>query len=455
MELTGVVPPHGYQYQNQAGVDVSPRTVMSIGVVQRCIEVLQNSFFEMGSPSVYTKQFDNDGHWFPNYLPDTAPNFPTLFQGSPWGVGPFADNAYIPYNIGIGKTIASMALFGEAWWYATKRDYMGHMQNLEVLHPAFLNIPAQPTPAERAAGKQWNITYGMGANMQALDPKGLVFIPRMIMPGDSRAINPVESESGMFAIALAALQYSMTWFSQGASPSFIMTTDNKLDPDAVDKIYEKLVLEHAGLTKANLPLVFDGGLHYQQTQSDPNRSQMSQTLAYSREEISGYFGIPGHLVGIPGGSGGNWGKGLQEENYGLLTFTLSGYRIPVDEGFTSIITRGQYAVTDPRNLLHVDEQEMAVAGMNRRLSAVTTPNEERRKWNLPPVDNGDDISTPMNSNSTVQTTDDDNAAAADAAGITPQLPNPATMSGAAPVPDPSDNAAPLPAPKITKGGGAA
>ena len=273
MSLTGVVPPHGWGYQNQAGVDVSPSSVMSIGVVQRCIEVLQNSFFEMGSPSVYTKSYDNDGHWFPQYLPETASNYPSLFQGSPWGIQQFADNAYVPYNVGIGKTVASMAFFGEAWWYCTKRDYLGHMQNLEVLHPAFLDIGNQPTQAERAAGKQWQIKYGSGNNVQLLDPKSLVFIPKLIMPGDSRSVNPIQSESGMFAIALAALQYSMTWFSQGASPTFVMTTDNKLDPDAIDKIYEKLVLEHSGLSKANLPLVFDGGLKYQATQSDPTRAR--------------------------------------------------------------------------------------------------------------------------------------------------------------------------------------
>jgi hypothetical protein len=432
MSLTGVVPPHGWSSYNSAGVEVSAATVISIGVVQRCIEVIQNSFFEMGRPEVFTKSYDKDGHWFPSYLMETAGNYPSLFQGSPWGIGLFADNAPIPYNFGIGKTITSMALFGEAWWYCTQRDYLGKMQSLEVLHPAFLVIPPQPTPAERAAGKVWKITYGSGANATVLDPNGLVNIPKLVMPGDLRAVNPIQSESAMFAIALAALQYSLTWFSQGASPSFMLTTDNKLDPDAVDKIYEKLVIEHSGLKKANLPLVFDSGLKYQSTQMDPNKSQMSQTLAYSREEISGWFGIPGHLVGIPGGSGGNWGRGLQEENYGMLTFTLSGYRNPVDEAFTSIIARGLYATTSPRNLLHVDEAEMATAGMNRRMAAVTTPNEERRKLQLPPVKNGDDIETPMNSNRNVMPNDPLNEPSGDKP-VTGEGGGAPTANGGAPV----------------------
>ena len=173
---------------------------------------------------------------------------------------------------------------------------------------------------------------------------------------------------------------------------------------------------------------------------------MSQTLAYSREEISGYFGIPGNLVGITGSSGGNWGKGLQEENFGMLTFTLSGYRNPIDEGFTSIISRGLYATTSPSNILHVDEAEMASASMNRRMAAVTTPNEERRKLKLAPVENGDDIETPMNSNRNVMPNDPTNEAPAGEHPLGVPM-----AGGGAPV----QSGAPSPTPNSTGGGGTA
>lgn len=392
LQLTGVVPPHGYDFLNRAGVNVTPKTVLSIGVVQRCLEVLQNATFVMGRPRPYRVAWDKDGVPYKQWIPGTDHTYPSLLN-NPWGTSPFADNAPVAYNIGAGRTVTSMGLFGEAWWLTTARDYYGNSAALEPLHPSFIDMKVDPD-----ASKLQSIWYGMGAKRVELDPADLVHIPRLILPGDRSGINPIQSEAPLFAIAIAAVQYSQMWFAQGGQPSYVLTTDKKLGPDEIDRIFEHLLLEHSGLNKAYTPLILDSGVKPQNIQADPEKSQMNETLNYVRSELAGYFGLPAHLVGAVGDTGNVWGKGIQEENYSFDDFTLSGYRIPIEEAFSSVIPRGQSAALDHRRLLRANSLDNSKASLSNRTGTVTTPNEERRILDLPPVDGGDDIATPLNSN---------------------------------------------------------
>ena len=393
LSLTGVVPPHGYDFLQRAGVNVTPKTIMSVGTVQRCIEVIQNAFFQMGPPRPYTEKYDNENYPYPVWIKRTDDAYPSLMK-SPWGVSPFADMAPVTYNVGCGRTIASLALFGEAWWACTARDGRGNMRALEVLHPAFVEEEFNDNRT-----KLKSVWYGSGSQRTELDPADLVYLPRLIMPGDAQSVSPTRSLAPMWAIAIAAVQYSQAWFAQGATSSYVLTTENKLDPDQIERIFEKLLLEHSGLNNAYTPLILDSGLKPTFTQSDPEKSQMNETMDSMIRQIAGYFGIPAHLVGATGDTGNVWGKGIQEQNFSLVDFTLSGYRAPYEEAFNSVLPTWTYCSINERKLLRANDMDTARAMLSRRTGAVTKPNEERRWLGLPP-DNGEqanDIEAPLTS----------------------------------------------------------
>jgi HK97 family phage portal protein len=390
--MTGVVPPHGFDTLNRAGVNVTPKTVLSIGVVQRCLEVIQNAFFVMGNPRPYRVQWDRDGFPYTAWIPGTNTAFPALLN-APWGTQPFADNAAVPYNVGIGKTVVSMGLFGEAWWLIKARDYYGNASALEPLHPAFVEQKVDPD-----ASKLESVWYGTGAKRVELDPADLVHIPRMILPGDRSGLSPIKNEAPIFAIAIAAVQYSQMWFAQGGQPSYVLSTDKKLGQDEIDRIFEHLLLEHSGLQKAYTPLILDSGVKPEIVGVDPEKSQMISTLQYVRSEITGYFGIPAHLVGGTGDTGNVWGKGIQEENFSLIDYTFSGYKVPIEEGFTQITPRGQFVGIDERQLGRANALDTSRSTLANRTAGKTTQNEERRIDGLPPLPGGDDLNQPLNSN---------------------------------------------------------
>lgn len=392
ISMTGVVPPHGYDYLNRAGVQVTPKTVLGIGAVQRCLEVIQNAHFFMGPPRPYTFGWDSDGVAYRDWIPGTDSSYPQLLN-APWGTSRFADNAPIPYNVGAGRTFASMGLFGEAYWVCTARDGKGNMAALEPINPAFLDFgPTGQDPK--------SIWYGVANQRVELDPEDMVHIPRLILPGDRSGLSSIKTQSAIFAIAIAAVQYSQMWFAQGGQASYILTTDNKLNEDDLDRVFEHILLEHSGLNKTYTPLILDSGIKPEMVQADPDKSQMTQTLSYVREEIGGYFGLPLHLIGASGDSGNVWGKGIQEQGIQMNMFTFSGYRIPYEEAFTQVTPKGIYAGLNWRVLNQASAVDMSKLTQARRLGAVTSPDEERREFELKPqnTEASSSITTPMNSN---------------------------------------------------------
>lgn len=393
LALTGVVPPHGFDSLNRAGVNVTPKTVLSISTVQRCLEVIQNAMFMMGRPRPYVEKWDKDGIPYKSWMPGNDPNYPALLH-APWGRSVFANAAAVQYSDGIGRTVTSLGLFGEAWWLITKYDEGGNAISLEPLHPAFIE-----QVVDQNATKLLHVYYGHGANRIELNPADLVHMNRLVLPGDRSGLSPIESEAPIFAIAIAAVQYSQMWFAQGGQASYVLTTDQKLGEKEIDRIFEHLLLEHSGMAKAYTPLILDSNVKPSFTQINPNESQMNETLQYVRQEIAGYFGIPAHLVGTTGDSGNVWGKGIQEQNYSLSDFTLSGYRIPIEEAFTQILPGGMGAGIDSKAILRANGVDTSKENLNNRTSATTTPNEERRKQGLPPSSEpgADSIHTPLTS----------------------------------------------------------
>ena len=382
------IPPPGLYSQQRAGVPVTPHTVLQIGVVHRCLEVIVNSIIQMGNPQAYTLQQDKDNRNYRTY----SPNQPAVLTNT-WGLNNQTE--------GTTRTVASLGLFGEAFWYVLSRNYLQFPTALEVLNPLFLVV----NQAEDGGPQYF---YGTGVNRVELEREDVFHIQGLTMPGARRSLSTVEYESISFALALAALDYGSRWFAQGASPSFILTTEQRIGKDEVKRIAETFLVEHGGLQSAHLPLVVDSGLKVDRISSTPDEAQYLGTLEYVRQEIAGYFGIPSHLIGSTGDSN-LWGKGLEEANFSLIDFTLSGYTARINEAYTNLLPRGTYAALDDRALARANSADRAHEVTSIRTATIMTPNEIRRDYySLPPATGGDNLDAPLASNVAPPTDDEAN-----------------------------------------------
>ncbi len=371
------IPPPGLFSMQRAGVSVTPHTSLMVDVVHTALRVLSNAVIKMGDPRGYKLGYDSENQPYKQWL---RPQ-PQILTNT-WG------NMF-QYD-GRRRTVISMGLFGEAFWFTLARDSLGFPSALEVLNPVFVTM-------ETEGGKPVYY-YGGGVNRKKLDAEDVTHIPFMAVPGGQRGLSSVQYAGVSYALALAAMEFGQRWFAQGASPSFLLSTEQKLGKEQVQRIAQKFLVEHSGLQSAHLPLVVDSGLKVEKISSTPDEAQFLNTLEYARTTLAAWFGLPQHLVGGANDKGNVWGKTVQEQGFQMVDFTLSGYIVPLEEAFGSLLPRGQSASFNEKAILRASAADQGALLTAERSTGVITQNEYRADHGRPPKPEGDTLAAPLNSN---------------------------------------------------------
>lgn len=378
------IPPPGLFSMQRAGVPVTPHTSLQIDAVFTSLRIICGAIVDFGNLRAYKTKLDKVNIPYREWL-EKQPN---ILQDT-WVPG------MMQYD-GMERTVMSMGMFGEAFWYILERDKLGYPSMLEVLHPSFMNI--EP---DRTTGKVV-YEYGMPGDRHRLDPENVVHIPKLALPGAVRGLSSIEYGGVVFAIALAAMEYGQRWFAQGASPSYILQTKGKLNPSELQRVAEKFLYEHAGLSNAHLPLILDNGMEAKQMQATPDQAQYLQTLEFARSAVFDWFGIPLFLrnnalernTPEPPGT-------IQERSVAFLRFALTGYTQPLQEAFTTILPANVNAAYDTSEFTRADAKSLATEILTLRNSQVASVNDIRvRKLGWEPVDDpqADEVMLPLASN---------------------------------------------------------
>lgn len=363
------IPPPGLGQMQRAGVMVTAHTILQVDVVFTALRIISNNIVKMGCLRAYQEQLSGDNVPYRELLPEQ----PRLLTDM-WG------GRMLPCT-GMDRTVWSMALFGEAFLYVLLRDRMGFPVALDVLHPAFMEVGSD------ALGNP-TYEYGTGAKKKRLDPEDVLYLPFKSLPASSRAMSPVEYAGVAGALAMAAYEFGGTWFAQGAAPSFLLTTDQKLGQAEVQRIAQRFLIDHGGLTSAHLPLVLDNGLKAEKVMASPDEAQYLRTLDFARSVIASWFGVPqswiGNALGAPPPAPPHT---RQEETIAFLQHTLSGYMVPIEQGISSLLPPGVMAMFDDSALARPDAQFLAQEIQALRMTQAATVNDIRvRKLHWPPLD---------------------------------------------------------------------
>lgn len=377
------VPPPGSNQIFRAGVPVTAHTALQTEAVFTAMRIITSSIIKLGDPRAYTTELSSENVPYRVWQKVQPPILYNTF-----GPGQFQFD-------GRRRTVMSMGLFGEAFWHIMTRDKLQYPTAIEVLHPLFMEI-------SRDSSGFPIYKYGTGSRKIELDPEDVVHIPFMSMPGATRGLNAIEYGSVTFALALAAIEYGERWFSQGASPSFFLSTEQKLGRDELERVAEKFLIEHAGLTNAHLPLILDGGMKAEKIQATPDEAQFLNTLEFARSAIAAFFGIPNFLMPnilervAPEPPGV-----IQERSMAFLQYTLSSYIVPLEEAYSSLIPDEVSAAFDTTKFAEPDAKSTAAEIMALRNTQAVTVNDIRtRRFGLPPLSDprADDAFAPLASN---------------------------------------------------------
>lgn len=381
------IPPPGMYQMQRAGVPVTPHTSLQVDAVFTSVARITNAITSMGNLRGYETYLTDDNVPFSVFIEDQPQILEQSF-GDPTSGGLFQ------YD-GMNRTITSMMLFGEAYWHIIERDDMGFATQMDVLHPAFMKVRVQPNGHRL-------FEYGTPDDHVTLNEADVIWIPHKSLPGATRGLSTVEYGGVIFAIALAAMEYGQRWFAQGASPSYLLSTDRKLGQGELTRIAERFLVEHGGLSNSHLPLVVDGGMKVTKIQSAPDEAQYLQTLEYARSAIFDYFGIPTFLRqnalerGAPDPP-----HVIGERDAVFLKYTLQGYITPLEEAFSYLLPAKQNAMFLTERFVQPDAQSMAAFIQAIRTGNVASANDVRTRyfgWAPSEEDNADLVMTPLASN---------------------------------------------------------
>lgn len=362
------IPPHGYDHLSRAGVLVTPHSLLQVDIVYTALRIISNNIIYMRNLRAYKNGWDpklQAEYRIPlQKQPDILTN---TFGGAT--LGGLAGS--MMQCTGRDRTIWSMGLFGEAFWYILLRNRDSSPKTIEVLHPAFMEV--------KAKDGQITYIYGSGNNKQELDPFNVIHIPGKSLPAARRAMAPSDYAGVAGALAIAAYEFGSAWFSQGSAPSMILSTDQKLGKDEVDRIAAKYQVEHSGLGNAHRVLVLDSGIKTEKTMSSPDEAQYLNTLEYSRQVLGQWWGIPASkMPNALQKQNAPMPHARQEDQISFEIDTLSTYTVPLEEVHSALVPDPDvFTAFDTDRLNEPDAQFRAMEIQALRTTQVAAINDLR------------------------------------------------------------------------------
>lgn len=211
--------------------------------------------------------------------------------------------------------------------------------------------------------------------------------------------SPIRMLRESLGLTKAAEEFGARWFGGGSRPSGILSSDQKLTPDAAKRMREDWERLHQGADAAHRVAVMEQGLKFQPITIPPEDAQFLETRTFQLEEAARIYRIPPYALGHTKNST-SWGTGIESQKNGLITFTLDPHFENISEACKrDLLGRREFERYD---IAH-DTTRLQRGDLATRMSAYTTGlnwrvytlNQVKAMEGLPAVDGGDQPMPPL------------------------------------------------------------
>lgn len=283
--------------------------------------------------------------------------------------------------------------FMEAWvlsklqrgnTYALKqRDGRGVVVKLYVLDPALV------TPLVSDDG---SVFYQLNKDPLGGVETSIVVPAREIIHDRFNCFfHPLVGLSPIFAGGLAAMHGlaiqndSTLFFQNGAQPGGVLTAPGAIGDDTAKRLKEYWDTNFAGKNSGKVAVLGDG-LRYEAMKAKAVDAQLIEQLKWSAEVVCSTYHVPPYKIGVGQMPTFNNIQSLNIEYYSqCLQVLLEAIELCLDEGLG--MAEGIGTEFDTDNLLRMDSvTQMEVLDKSK---GIMSPNEQRKKLDLPPKTGGD------------------------------------------------------------------
>ncbi len=203
--------------------------------------------------------------------------------------------------------------------------------------------------------------------------------------------HPLVGLSPIFAGGLAAMHGlaiqndSTLFFQNGAQPGGVLTAPGAISDDTAKRLKEYWDTNFAGKNSGKVAVLGDG-LKYDAMKAKAVDAQLIEQLKWSGEVVCSTYHVPPYKIGVGQIPSFNNIQSLNIEYYSqCLQVLLEAIELCLDEGLG--MAEGIGTEFDTDNLLRMDSvTQMEVLDKSK---GIMSPNEQRKKLDLPPKTGGD------------------------------------------------------------------
>lgn len=226
-----------------------------------------------------------------------------------------------------------------------------------------------------------------------VDRDSIVHLRNVLLPGYIEGLSPIEYHAETIGLGLAARKFGSQWFGQGAHPSAILSTDQKLVEKQAEEMKKSFI---ASIRKRREPAVLGAGIKYTPIQVNANESQFLATQQMSAVEIALVFGVPAEMIGasLPGSTNTKTYANREQMWQDFVSTCLAHYAGRLEDAWSAMTPRGQKVQFNLDALLRGDtlsRYQAHAIGIN---SGFLMPNEARELEDRKPIDGGDELVKP-------------------------------------------------------------
>jgi HK97 family phage portal protein len=255
-----------------------------------------------------------------------------------------------------------------------------------------------PTRVKVAVGPDGSVWYQLAAdNLAGLEQSVTVPASEIIHDVYVAPYHPLVGMSPVYAAGMAAmqglkiLQRSEEFFDNGAQPSGVLVAPAAITQATMDRLEKHWQEKMAGPQNIGRIAALGDGLKFEPMTMTAVDAQLIDQLKADDQWICSAYHVPGYKVGVGTMPTYNNIEALDQQYYSqCLQDLIESIELCQEEGIGAAAA-GFEIEFDLDGLLRMDSSTLMRTVTDGVKGSVLTPNEGRRRLNLPPIRGGDSV----------------------------------------------------------------
>lgn len=195
-------------------------------------------------------------------------------------------------------------------------------------------------------------------------------------------LSPVSYAAWTIGGYLSAQEFALDWFGNGATPSgHFKNTAKTINNDQADEIKARFTTAIGN----RQPLVTGNDWEYNLFSVPANESQFLETQKAGLGDVCRYFGVPGDMIDVEGGTSTITYANVTQRNLQLLILNLGPAVNRRERALSTLLPAPRYVkLNSDAAVLRMDPLTRAQMGKTQVDGRLRAPSELREKDDLPP-----------------------------------------------------------------------